>query len=93
MELLNRGVVMDKQIEGSIHGHDVIGMIVESGRPWKRDELLATIETRWGNEARFHTCSAEGMDAAALIQFLSSRGKFIESDDGVVMDATKVCNH
>lgn len=77
----------------SIHGHEVIEMIVDSGVPWKRDELLATIDSRWGADARFHTCSAEGMDSAALIQFLSMRGKFIESDDGVVMDRTKVCDH
>jgi probable metal-binding protein len=77
----------------SIHGHDVIEMIVDSGRPWKRDELLAAIDSRWGADARFHTCSAEGMDSAALIQFLSMRGKFIESDEGVVMDRSKVCNH
>jgi probable metal-binding protein len=84
---------MDREIEGSIHGHDVIGMIVESGKAWKRDELLSTIEARWGHEARFHTCSAEGMDANALIHFLSSRGKFLESEAGVVMDTTKVCEH
>lgn len=77
----------------SIHGHEVIEMIVDSGRPWKRDELLSTIDSRWGSDARFHTCSAQGMDSAALIQFLSMRGKFIESDEGVVMDRTKVCSH
>ena len=77
----------------SIHGHDVIEMITTSGRPWKREELLAAIDSRWGSEAVFHTCSAEGMDADALIQFLSARGKFIESHDGVVMDEAKLCKH
>ncbi|MEN9307106.1 MAG: hypothetical protein RL173_1038 [Fibrobacterota bacterium] len=77
----------------SIHGHDVIGMIVESGKAWKREDLLVAIEARWGSEARFHTCSAEGMDAQGLIEFLGARQKFIESDDGVTMDETKVCNH
>jgi len=77
----------------SIHGHDVIGMIVESGKAWKRDDLLVAIEARWGRGARFHTCSAEGMDAQGLIEFLAARQKFIESDDGVTMDESKVCNH
>jgi probable metal-binding protein len=84
---------MTETLEGSIHGHDVIEMIVESGRAWKRDELSEAIEARWGRDAKFHTCSAEGMDAQALIQFLSARGKFIESEAGVVMDRTKVCSH
>ena len=79
--------------QSSIHGHEVIEMIIDSGRPWKRQELLNTIAAKWGGEARFHTCSAEGMDATGLIQFLSMRGKFIESESGVVMDRTKVCNH
>jgi probable metal-binding protein len=77
----------------SIHGHEVIEMIVASGRPWRRDELAREIEGRWGGQARFHTCSAEGMNSAELVQFLSERGKFLESEEGVTMDQTKVCNH
>ena len=84
---------MATEIENSIHGHDVIGMIVDSGRAWNRQELHAAIVERWGSDAKFHTCSAEGMDADGLILFLSERGKFIESDDGVVMDETKICQH
>lgn len=77
----------------SVHGHEVIEMIVDSGRRWKLDDLLREIELRWGSQARFHTCSAEGMDAVALIRFLSARGKFIDNGEGVVMDESKVCRH
>jgi len=79
--------------ENSIHGHEVIEMIVASGRPWRRDELTREIDVRWGGQAKFHTCSATGMDSAELVQLLSSRGKFLESDEGVTMDHSKVCNH
>ncbi len=84
---------MDTLSESSIHGHDVIEMITESGHPWTREDLVLAIGSRWGLDARFHTCSCEGMDAAALVEFLSARGKFIESEAGVVMDPTKVCQH
>ncbi len=84
---------MGTATEDSIHGHEVIGMIVDSARAWRRDELERAIVERWGAQARFHTCSEEGMDASALIAFLSERGKFIESAQGVTMDRSKVCDH
>lgn len=84
---------MEQATENSIHGHEVIEMIVASGRPWRRDELVREIGIRWGATASFHTCSAQGMDATALIEFLSAHGKFLESDQGVTMDRTKVCDH
>ena len=84
---------MTQEPTNSIHGHEVIEMIVASGRPWRRDELAQEMAVRWGGQARFHTCSAEGMHAADLIQFLSERGKFLESEQGVTMDQTKVCDH
>lgn len=84
---------MEQATETSIHGHDVIEMIVASGRPWRRDELVGEIGKRWGAQARFHTCSADGMDAGELVGYLSERGKFLESEQGVTMDRTKVCDH
>ncbi|MBK8801507.1 MAG: YecH family protein [Fibrobacteres bacterium] len=77
----------------SIHGHDVIHMIQESTNGWSRSELIHAIDERFGPQARFHTCSAEGMDATTLIDFLESKGKFLPDRSGIVMDPTKVCNH
>lgn len=84
---------MEQATENSIHGHEVIEMIVASGRPWRREELAQEIEVRWGATATFHTCSAQGMNAAELIRFLSAQGKFLESEQGVTMDRTKICDH
>lgn len=77
----------------SIHGHEVIHMIQESATPWSRSGLIAAIAERFGTEARFHTCSMQGMDSHALIDFLESKGKFLPDQAGIVMDPTKVCNH
>ena len=46
-----------------------------------------------GEQARFHTCSAEGMTAGELVAFLAAKGKFIPSKDGFSTDQSKICRH
>lgn len=77
----------------SIHGHDVIDMIQRADRAFTRAELVSAIEAEYGADARFHTCSAEGMTADGLIEFLASRGKFLPSDSTLSIDPSKVCQH
>ncbi|HNY31678.1 MAG TPA: YecH family protein [Fibrobacteria bacterium] len=77
----------------SIHGHEVIHMIQESDAPWSKSALIAAITERFGSQARFHTCSMEGLDAAALIDHLESKGKFLPDFGGISMDPSKVCSH
>ena len=77
----------------SIHGHEVMEMMLEEGGHFTRASLKEAIEAHFGADARFHTCSASEMDVAALIDFLAERGKFIESEQGFQTRADKVCNH
>ncbi len=59
-----------------------------------KEELVAAIIGRFGTEERFHTCSAEGMDASEIVDFLSARGKFMSTPDGgFTVDISQVCNH
>lgn len=44
----------------SIHGHEVLNMMIESGEQYTHASLEAAIKARFGEQARFHTCSAEG---------------------------------
>jgi len=76
-----------------VHGHDVIAMICESPHAYTRKSLITAIHARFGTEARFHTCSASGMDAAELVQFLAARGKFMLVDGGFTVDPERVCQH
>ncbi len=76
-----------------IHGHEVIEMMTSSHQLFTRDTLKAAISAKFGADARFHTCSAENMDADALIDFLAARGKFMENVDGLAINPAKVCNH
>lgn len=76
-----------------IHGHEVIAMMTSSNQLYTRDSLKAAIIAKFGAVARFHTCSAENMDADEMIDFLAARGKFLENAGGLAIDPAKVCNH
>ena len=76
-----------------VHGHDVIDMMRASTQPFTRESLVAAILERFGAEARFHTCSAEGMTANELVEFLAARQKFKSVGDGFVVNPDRVCQH
>lgn len=40
---------------GSIHGHEVLNMMIESGEQYTHASLEAAIKARFGERARFHT--------------------------------------
>lgn len=57
----------------SIHGHEVLNMMIASGESYSKESLVLAIENRFGESARFHTCSAENMTAAELVAFLEKK--------------------
>lgn len=61
------------------------------GNSYSVDTLKKAIIEKFGEDARFHTCSAEGLDAGQIIEFLTAKGKFKPTDNGFTMDITKVC--
>lgn len=77
----------------SIHGHEVMQFMIDQGGNFTRTSLLDAIARRFGAEARFHTCSAEDMNAVELIDFLASRGKFVDNGQGFNTQADKLCSH
>ncbi|MBD1391335.1 YecH family protein [Neiella sp. HB171785] len=77
----------------SVHGHEVMHMMLDSEQQFTRATLKQAIEQKFGPATKFHTCSASDMDADELIDFLAARGKFVESDDGFNTAADKICNH
>lgn len=77
----------------SIHGHEVLMMMLAEGQSWTTESLVAAIEEKFTPQARFHTCSQEGMTASELVDFLAARGKFIPQGEGFVTDKSKICRH
>ncbi len=76
-----------------IHGHEVMKMMIDSGTVYTRASLRAAIHGRFGEQARFHTCSAGNMTADELITFLNARGKFIDDGAGFRTEADRICQH
>lgn len=68
-------------------------LMLRSGRLFTRASLAAFIVEHFGADARFHTCSADGMTAAELVDFLAARGKFTGSETGFTVDPHRVCAH
>ncbi len=61
----------------SIHGHEVLQMMLASGESRTVASLEAAIRRRFGEEARFHTCSAENLSAAELVAFLEKKANLL----------------
>ncbi len=80
-------------MSNQVHGHDVMKMMLDSGQSYTKDTLNTAIIDRFGKETRFYTCSAENMTADELVEFLSKREKFIETDTGFNTAPDKICDH
>ncbi len=78
----------------SIHGHDVLALLEDLQAQYTRATLLEAIHARFGEEARFHTCAAEGLTAAGLLEFLEARDKLVFDSAGALRRAPdSSCEH
>jgi probable metal-binding protein len=76
-----------------IHAHEVMHMMLEQDGVFSRESLTRAIIERFGSDARFHSCSASGMDAHTVVDFLESRGKFVARGEGFSTAKDKICDH
>ena len=76
-----------------IHGHEVIKLMVQSGKAYTRASLLADIVAQFGPDARFYTCSAQNLTPDGLIDFLQAKGKFVPYEQGFRTSADLMCDH
>ncbi|MCA9401602.1 MAG: YecH family protein [Candidatus Omnitrophica bacterium] len=77
----------------SIHGHDVMQMMIEENRSYTRETLKQAIYDRFGRGSLFHTCSSDNMTAEELIDFLEGKRKFFPVEKGFQIDADQICDH
>lgn len=74
-----------------VHGHEVLNMMLASGKSYSKESLIAEIIQKFGADTRFHTCSAADLTAQALVEFLESKGKFVPQADGFQTAANLMC--
>ncbi|WOT06397.1 YecH family metal-binding protein [Shewanella youngdeokensis] len=77
----------------SIHGHQVMELMLAHGKSLSKAALKELMSSTFGADAHYHTCSAQEMNADELIAFLETKGKFIHSDEGIETAADRICNH
>ncbi|MGL5407665.1 MAG: YecH family metal-binding protein [Shewanella sp.] len=80
-------------MSNSVHGHEVIALMVAQGSPILQQELIALMANKFGECAHYHTCSAEGLSAVALIELLLNKGKFQVTPQGITVVVGRKCQH
>jgi probable metal-binding protein len=77
----------------SIHGHEVMEMILAANPPLSRGQLEQVVKDRFGDAPRFHTCSAHNMTLDELLEFLHVRGKVVEAKGVLGTSRSQICGH
>ncbi|MGY5450878.1 YecH family metal-binding protein [Agarivorans sp. MS3-6] len=77
----------------SIHGHQVMQLMLEKGGSFSSASLEELMKQTFGEQSEYHTCSKKGMNAQELIVFLAERGKFVEANQGFNTCESKICSH
>ena|ERR1039457_942033 len=77
----------------SIHGHTLLNHVLDLGGNESLTTLRKWAETSHGLDARYHTCSAQGLTYDGLLQFLLERNKIEVSGDRISVIADHVCSH
>lgn len=85
--------MMTNDIPQEIHGHAVLQMMDESGQAYSHASLLAAINEKFGEDARFGICSGGNMTASELIDALAAKGKFVGEPNAFKFDPSAMCNH
>ncbi|WP_369433827.1 YecH family metal-binding protein [Psychromonas sp. MME1] len=68
----------------SIHGHQVIDLVSNSEILFTTSTLKIAVAEQFGDDSLFHTCMDSNLTAEDLINFLVSKGKFIETEAGFI---------
>lgn len=80
-------------MSNSVHGHDVMALMVAQGTAIIKPEFISLMGQKFGSATRYHTCSAVDLSAEALIQLLIAKGQFHETAEGIELVAGRKCEH
>ncbi len=76
-----------------IHAHEVLHMMMASGKTYTKTSLADEIVRNFGADARFFACSAQDMTAAQLVEFLQAKGKLLPVSGGFGTSEDVMCKH
>jgi probable metal-binding protein len=76
------------------HVHDIMDQLALEQKPLELSQLVSLINNKFGEEARYNSCSVEGMNAKFAIEFLIMRKKLTEPEPGKYLASAHAhCNH
>ena len=81
---------METKME-ELHAHEVMEMMMTSGKSYNRTSLATEIRETFGANTRFYTCSANGLSPEQLIDFLAMKGKFGGSEEAFYFNPSGMC--
>lgn len=76
-----------------IHGHMVLNLLLNAEKPLSRSQLEGMIESEFGSDVCFHTCSQQGLTLTELLDFLLSKKKVVELESGLTANPDRICHH
>lgn len=77
----------------SIHGHEILKMLIGAQDPYTRDRLGSEVKEKFGEQVRFHACQGSDMTLDGLMEYLSVRGKIQEKNGRIYSSVEHVCDH
>ena len=77
----------------SVHGHDLMDMMIETGKSYSAEALVDAAKEKFGQDVTFHTCSFEGLEPNKLIELLAGKGKFDVNEKGEFSMSERLCRH
>lgn len=78
---------------GSTHGHALLNYIIDNGGQVNLDTLRQWAQSTHGNDARYHTCSVEGLSLDGILQFFQERNKVAVIGTAVSVNVQNICKH
>ena len=76
-----------------IHGHTVLNILLDSEKPLSRSQLEAIVESKFGHDVCFYTCSQQQLTLTELLEFLLSKKKVVEQEAGLTANPDRICHH
>lgn len=77
----------------TIHIHDILDIIYNSGKEYTIDSLKEEVINRYGNDINFMTCSDHKFGIEGMIDFMCSRGKIEVHGEKIFPAGASWCDH
>lgn len=74
-----------------VHGHEILERLITAGGTMRLGDLRGAAFSAFGEDAQYHTCSAQGMSFDELIDFLAQRSKVEVVAGQITVFAENVC--